>query len=208
MKGKNNMKKVSLIICVFLLAGLNSLEAKEAMTSKTHRLGMRAGVYSPRLHSNAVGADLELQFHAKIHENVDSGPSFGLFYRSLKNGDEVSNYFIVPLTFHFRVYPFSRGEGSGHHGWFSPYALVTAGYYFSMLANSNKINDTGIVIPEGLGGFGILAGAGIELGTLGLVTIPDFVWFIEATYRKCSMKSRRDYGLNLDGITLSMGARM
>lgn len=197
-----------LIIFLSMFSLVISVQAAENLDyGKSHRFGVRGGFYYPAVKAKALGFDLETQWNAKIHQNVDSGPKIGLFYRSIKNETEESDYIIVPITFTFRFYPLSRSADSTH-GWLAPYAMVNAGYYFSLLLESNKFNASDTIIPEGLGGFGFSGGIGLELGTLGIISIPDFVWFIEAQYRKASMDSRRNYALNLDGFTVSLGFRM
>lgn len=203
------MKKVSYLLVFLFFVSLNIVYCNDVNMDygKSHRLGFRSGVYFPSIKAKSMGLDFEAQFNAKIHQNVDSGPKFGLFFRQVSTAEETSTYVVVPLNFTFRFYPFSRTKDSTH-GWFAPYAAVDGGYYFSLLLDSNLINDNTVVIPEGLGGFGGAAGIGLELGTFGIVSIPDFLWFVEAQYRYAHMTSRRNYDLQLDGFTVSFGCRM
>ncbi|MFH1428175.1 MAG: hypothetical protein ABIH39_00350 [Candidatus Margulisiibacteriota bacterium] len=196
------MKKYTIIfLCLALLITFTvSASARE----QTHRLGFKAGLYSPTgEEENITGLEAEVQFDAIIHDNVDAGPHFGVFLKNVKgniSSTEDSKFIVVPVTFQFRFYPFYSEEKGATHGIIAPYLAVSAGYYFALLFESNSLDAH--KVPDGVGGFGGTAALGIDFG-FG----PSTAYFVELSYRRTGLRSMREYELDLDGYTFSIGGR-
>jgi hypothetical protein len=197
---KRGIYQISLIILLFFYSSTLIF----AQRNQTHRLGFKGGIFAPSVKSTHItGIELEAQFDAVIHPHVDAGPRFGLFIREIEDiaiNGEKSKFIIVPITFQFRFYPFYSDEKGATHGIIAPYLGASAGYYFALLTETNKLDVA--KVPDGLGGFGGNVCVGIDFG-FG----PSTAYFVELSYRKTGTRSQRGYELDLDGFTLSLGGR-
>lgn len=198
------MKSLSLLIVLVIAVLANPAFAER---NQTHRLGMKAGLYSPTgTKANLTGLEGELQFDAVIHEQVDAGPRIGVFLKTVDNRvspTENSKFLVIPLTFQFRFYPIPSDQPGNTHGVMAPYVAGSAGYYLALLYQSNSLDNQVSMVPEGIGGIGGTLALGCELG-IGRNT----AYFVELAYRRTGeIKSMRGYSMDLDGYTFCIGAR-
>jgi hypothetical protein len=213
------MKKVISSLIVFVLAtGFLSLYAASALTKdesnivfslaqrKSYRLGLRGAILSPTDTINVSkdsSFDLGLEFDAKLNENFDCGPRFGIISKKLQNtgGSVNANYTAIKFGFGGRIYSMYWGEYGSTHGFFNLYFAAEGDYYIASKAFDIASLATNPSSLAGLGGYG---GVGLELA-FG----PNTGGFVEVGYQKTSIKdSTGNYALPLDGYVMAAGARL
>lgn len=189
---------------VSALEGEVKMQLKDFYTlanRKSYRLGIRGGIISPtdtiNLNKDST-FDFGLEFDAKMNENVDSGPRFGLISKKLKTGTTDASYLAVKFGFGGRIYVFYWGEMSSTHGFFNAYVGGTIDYY-----NASKTSEITAGSPPSFAGFGGYANTGIELA-FG----PNAGGFVEAGYQRTSIRSSDSQTLPLDGFIVQAGARL
>lgn len=171
---------------------------------KTYRLGLRAAIISPtdniNIDKNST-LDLGLEFDAKLNENLDTGPRFGIISKKLQVGSSIdANYTLLKFGYGGRIYTMYWGEYGSSHGFFNLYINGEVDYY-----TANKTSDiTSLVTnPASFAGFGGYGGVGLELA-FG----PNTGGYVEAGYQKTSIKSANNDKLPLDGYVVALGARL
>ncbi len=172
---------------------------------KSYRLGLRGGIISPtdniNVNKNST-FDLGLEFDAKLNENFDTGPRFGIISKALKVGSTVdANYTAIKFGFGGRIYTMYWGEYGSTHGFFNLYLALEGDYY-----TVSKTSDIASLAsnPSSFAGVGGYGGVGVELA-FG----PNTGGFVEAGYQKTSIKDSS--GANefpLDGFVVAAGARL
>ncbi|MBI5078563.1 hypothetical protein HZB08_00885 [Candidatus Saganbacteria bacterium] len=171
---------------------------------KSYRLGLRGSVISPTDSINVnkdSTMDFGLEFDAKLNENFDNGPRFGIVSKKLKVGSTIdANYTAMKFGFGGRIYMLYWGEYGSTHGFFNLYAAGEADYY-----TVNKAADiTNLATnPPSFAGMGVYGGIGVELA-FG----PNTSGFVEAGYQKTNIKSSSNDELPLDGYVVATGARL
>ncbi|MFH1826355.1 MAG: hypothetical protein ABH823_03600 [bacterium] len=145
---------------------------------KTYRLGIRAGYISPTASTVSSAYDVTLEFDAKLNENLDTGPRFGLAYYQVTGSDAVS---VAKIGYGARMYLTYWGDYGSSHGFVNVYIDGQADYY------------TG----QNVSGFGGYGGAGLELA-FG----PNATGYACAAYQKISGE------VPLDGILIQVGTRL
>src|SRR3989338_6325321 len=92
---------------------------------KTYRLGVRGGLISPsdtvNLNKDST-LDFGLEFDAKLNENLDSGPRFGIVSKKLLTGASDASYMALKFGYGARIYFLYWGEYGSTHGFFNAYA--------------------------------------------------------------------------------------
>jgi len=213
------MKKIAVITsALFIFSCFLGLYAASALTKeeanivyslaqrKSYRLGLRAAILSPTDTINVSkdsSFDLGFEFDAKLNENFDCGPRFGIISKKLQNtgGTVNANYTAIKFGFGGRIYTMYWGEYGSTHGFFNLYFAAEGDYYIA-----NKASDVTSLAtnPSSLAGMGGYGGVGLELA-FG----PNTGGFVEAGYQKTSVKdSTGNYELPLDGYVLAAGARL
>jgi hypothetical protein len=211
-------KAISFLIVLGVSAGFLSFFAADALTKeeanivfsmaqrKSYRLGLRAAILSPTDTVNVSkdsAFDLGLEFDAKLNENFDCGPRFGIISKKLQNtgGTINANYTAIKFGFGGRLYTMYWGEYGSTHGFFNLYVAAEGDYYIASKGSDIASLATNPSSLAGMGGYG---GVGIELA-FG----PNTGGFVEAGYQKTSVKdSTGNYELPLDGYVLAGGARL
>ncbi len=136
------MKKVfSVVIMLAVFSGVFSFCAAGALTQeesnivyslaqrKSYRLGLRGGIISAtdtiNVSKNST-FDLGLEFDAKLNENFDTGPRFGIISKKLQNtsGTVDANYTAIKFGFGGRIYTMYWGEYGSTHGFFNLYLAL------------------------------------------------------------------------------------
>lgn len=192
---------------VFALEGQATISAKDLYSlsqRKTYRLGLRGGIISPTDNINVnkdSTFDVGLEFDAKLNENVDSGPRFGVISKKLKVGTTVdANYTALKFGFGGRLYTMFWGETGSSHGFFNLYLNGEVDYFAVSKAGDVTSLVTNPSTFAGLGGYG---GVGVELA-FG----PNSGGYVEAGYQKTSIKSAANDEFPLDGYVVAAGARL
>jgi hypothetical protein len=204
-----------LSVCVF--SGVLSFAAAKALTKdeanivfslaqrKSYRLGLRGALLSPTDSisvSKDSTIDLGLEFDAKLNENFDCGPRFGLISKKLNNtgGTVNANYTAIKFGFGGRIYTMYWGEYGSTHGFFNLYIAAEGDYY-----TVNKSSDVTSLAtnPSSFAGLGGYGGVGVELA-FG----PNTGGFAEVGYQKTSIKSSSNEEFPLDGYVAAVGARL
>jgi len=211
------MKKVvSFLIALSLCTGFLSLYAADALTKdeanivyslaqrKSYRLGLRLGMISPTdtINVNKDSTfDLGLEFDAKLNENLDTGPRFGIVTKKLQTAVLGGNYSIIKFGYGGRIYAMYWGEYGSSHGFFNLYVNAEGDFYTANRSSDLSGLASGPSTFAGMGGYG---GVGIELA-FG----PNTGGFVELGYQKTSIKdSTGNAELPLDGYVLAAGARL
>ncbi|MFA4844376.1 MAG: hypothetical protein WC632_05450 [Candidatus Margulisiibacteriota bacterium] len=213
------MKKVvSFLIALSLCTGFLSLYAADALTKdeanivyslaqrKSYRLGLRASIISPTDNiqvSKDAAYDLGLEFDAKLNENLDTGPRFGLIGKKLNNGTSVNaNYTAIKFGYGGRIYTMYWGEYGSSHGFFNLYITGQVDYY--VVNKTSDITSGGALTnPSAFAGIGGYGGVGVELA-FG----PNTGGFIEAGMQRISVKATAGEEFPLDGYVIATGARL
>lgn len=171
---------------------------------KSYRLGIRGGVISPTDTVNVnkdSTFDFGLEFDAKLNENFDNGPRFGIITKKLKVGSTIdANYTAVKFGFGGRMYLMYWGDYGSTHGFFNLYVGGEGDYY---IANKSSDVTSLSTNPASLSGLGGYANVGVELA-FG----PNTGGFVEAGYQRTSIKDSSGNKLPLDGYVVATGARM
>ena len=213
---KNSCVVAFLVLC-FLVFGVLLLPAKaevkvgEAIVSvkdlfsmanrKSYRLGLRAAMISPtdNLNINKDSTfDLGLEFDAKLNENLDVGPRFGLISRKLQTGAINASYTAIKFGFGGRMYLAYWGDYGSTHGFVNAYVAGSGDYYIA-----NKGDAVVATSPSSFAGLGVYGGAGIEFA-FG----PNTGGYAEVGYQKTNIKSSDNQKLPLDGYIAAVGARL
>ena len=172
---------------------------------KSYRLGLRGGIISPtdtiNVDKNST-FDLGLEFDAKLNENLDTGPRFGLISKKLQNtgGTVNANYTAIKFGFGGRIYTMYWGEYGSTHGFFNLYLALEGDYYTVSKTSDITSLATNPSSFAGVGGYG---GVGIELA-FG----PNTGGFVEAGYNKTSIRSSSNEEFPLDGYVVAAGTRL
>lgn len=214
------MKKVvGFLVVLSLCAGFLGLGQADALTKdeasivyslaqrKSYRLGLRAAVISPTDSiqvSKDSALDLGLEFDAKLNENLDTGPRFGLISKKLQNNDGTvnANYTAVKFGFGGRLYTMYWGEYGSSHGFFNLYVAGQFDYY--VVNKSSDITSGGALTnPSAFAGLGGYGGVGLELA-FG----PNTGGFVEAGVQRTSIKATTGEKFPLDGYMIAVGARL
>jgi len=171
---------------------------------KSYRLGVRGGIISPtdtiNLNKDST-FDFGLEFDAKLNENLDNGPRFGIISKKLKVGSTIdANYMAIKFGFGSRVYLLYWGDYGSTHGFFNLYVGGEVDYF-----TANKTSDVTSLAtnPSSFAGFGGYGNVGVELA-FG----PNTGGFVEAGYQRTSVKDSNNNKLPLDGYVVAAGARM
>ncbi|MFH1386362.1 MAG: outer membrane beta-barrel protein [bacterium] len=209
------MKKVLTLLAVFVLSlaaivpayaieGTSTVSTKDLLAmsqKKSYRLGVRLSMISPNrdvLATKTTAYDLGLEFDARLNQNLDTGPRFGLSSFNNDQGTTLNaTYSILRFGYGARMYVLSWGDSSAH-GIANLYLDAEANYYTANKSSEVKLNS-----PSSFAGFGAQIGTGIEFG-LG----PDTGAFAQINYLRTSIKDSSGNSLPLDGFILAAGARM
>ncbi len=209
-------KMMSVVVALAVFSCFLSFFAASALTKeeagivyslaqrKTYRLGLRAGIISPTDNINVnkeSSFDLGLEFDAKLNENLDTGPRFGIVSKKLQTSALGGSYTALKFGYGGRIYMMYWGEYGSTHGFFNLYVNGEIDYY-----TANKSSDiAGLTSgPSSLAGMGGYGGLGVELA-FG----PNTGGFVEAGYQKTSIKdSTGNNELPLDGYIIAAGARL
>ncbi|OGC11658.1 hypothetical protein A3K48_04080 [candidate division WOR-1 bacterium RIFOXYA12_FULL_52_29] len=193
------------IIAIEGTATIASKDFYSLAQRKTYRLGIRGCLLSPTDNVNVdknSAFDFGLEFDAKLNENLDTGPRFGLILnKKLQIGSSVdATYTLVKFGYGARIYTMYWGEYGSSHGFFNLYVNAEVDYY-----TGNKVSETTALAtnPSSFAGMGILGGAGIELA-FG----PNTSGYAEVGYQKTSIKDANSVELPLDGYVLAAGVRL
>jgi hypothetical protein len=189
---------------VWAIEGTTTIKTSDLLSlanRKTYRLGIRLSMISPNkdiLISKDTTMDLGLEFDAKLNENLDTGPRFGLC--SFKNNQAGFNatYTVMRFGYGARIYVASWGEYTSSHGLLNAYLEAEANYY-----TANKANEVTLSAPSTFAGFGGNVGAGIEMA-FG----PNTGVFAQVDYSRTSIKDSANNSLPLDGFILAAGTRL
>src|SRR3989338_1725332 len=124
------MKKVLLIMLVvslmlgsmmlgkpmMALEGTSTIKTQDLYSlsqRKTYRLGLRGSFLSPTdsINLNKESAfDFGLEFDAKLNENLDTGPRFGIASKKLQTTLASANYTAMKFGYGARIYTMYWGE--------------------------------------------------------------------------------------------------
>jgi hypothetical protein len=143
--------------------------------------------------------DFGLEFDAKLNENLDTGPRFGVC--SFKNNQGAAlnaTYTVIRFGYGARIYVLSWGEYTSSHGPLNAYLAGEANYY-----TANKANEVTLNSPSSFAGFGGNVGAGLEMA-FG----PNTRVFAQVDYSRTSIKDSNSNSLPLDGYILAAGTRL
>src|SRR3989338_11601638 len=173
------MKRIfAVLIVLAVFSGCLSFYAASALTKeeagvvfslaqrKSYRLGLRGGIISPTDNINVdknSTFDLGLEFDAKLNENLDTGPRFGLISKKLQNtgGTVNANYTAIKFGFGGRLYTMYWGEYGSTHGFFNLYLAAEGDYYTVSKTSDITSLATNPSSFAGVGGYG---GGGIGVG--------------------------------------------
>lgn len=206
-------KTICFLIALFAFSGSLSFLAATALTKeeagivyslanrKSYRLGLRGAIISPTDNINLSKDstfDLGLEFDAKLNENLDTGPRFGVISKKLNSSTVNANYTAIKFGFGGRIYTMYWGEYGSTHGFFNLYVALEGDYY--VVNKSSDISGTNPSQFAGLGGYG---GVGIELA-FG----PNTGGFVEAGYQKTSIKDSSNVEFPMDGYVVAAGTRL
>ncbi|MFA6169286.1 MAG: hypothetical protein WCW67_08130 [Candidatus Margulisiibacteriota bacterium] len=193
---------------VCAIEGSATIAAKDLYSlaqRKTYRLGLRGCLLSPTDNVNVSKdsvLDFGLEFDAKLNENLDTGPRFGIVLnKKLKLGATVdASYTLVKFGYGARIYTMYWGEYGSSHGFFNLYFNAEVDYY-----TGNKVSEVTAMAtnPSSFAGLGGYGGVGIELA-FG----PNTSGFGEVGYQKTSIKDANNVELPLDGYVLAAGVRL
>lgn len=196
---------------LLILPAYSEVKAGEAIVSvkdlfsmanrKSYRLGLRAAIISPTDNVNLnkdSTMDIGLEFDAKLNENIDSGPRFGIISKKLQTGTTTASYTAIKFGFGGRMYLAYWGDYGSTHGFINAYVAGSVDYYIASKASEVTLNA-----PASFAGLGAYGGAGVELA-FG----PNTGGFAEAGYQKTSIKSTDNQVLPLDGFVVAVGARL
>ncbi|MBU1617332.1 MAG: hypothetical protein KKF06_06155 [Candidatus Margulisbacteria bacterium] len=193
---------------ILAIEGTATIAAKDLYNlaqRKTYRLGIRGCLLSPTDNVNVSKDstfDLGLEFDAKLNENLDTGPRFGLILnKKLQLGSSVdATYTLVKFGYGARIYTMYWGEYGSSHGFFNLYISAEIDYY-----TGNKVSDgTPLATnPSSFAGLGGNAGVGVELA-FG----PNTGGYAEVGYQRTSIKDTNNVELPLDGYILAAGVRL
>ena len=214
------MKRIfAVLIVLAVFSGCLSFYAASALTKeeagvvfslaqrKSYRLGLRGGIISPTDNINQLkdaSYDLGLEFDAKLNENLDTGPRFGLISKKLQNagGTVNANYTAVKFGFGGRIYTMYWGEYGSTHGFFNLYVALEGDYY-TVNKSSDVATGGTLTNPSQFAGMGGYGGLGVELA-FG----PNTGGFVEVGYNKTSIKDSTGVEFPLDGYVLAAGTRL
>ena len=169
---------------------------------KSYRLGLRGSILSPTkdvLVTKDSSFDFGLEFDAKLNENLDVGPRFGL--ASFKNNQGAAinaTYTVMRFGFGARVYAMYWGDYGSTHGFANLYFNGEANYY-----TANKGDAVAASSPSSYSGIGGQVGVGLEFA-FG----PSTGAFVQADIIRTSIKDSSGTQLPLDGYLISSGVRM
>jgi len=189
---------------VWAIQGTATISAKDLYSlaqRKTYRLGIRGSILSPIkdiLVTKDSSFDLGLEFDAKLNENLDTGPRFGIMsFKSNTTGYNAS-YSVLRFGYGARIYVMYWGEYGSTHGFVNAYLNAEANYYTASKASEVTLNS-----PPSFAGLGGMVGGGVELA-FG----PNTGAFAEVDYQRTSIKSTDGQSLPLDGYIVAAGARL
>lgn len=212
------MKKIIIVVVIvlFLLApmvlcssafgieGTATVSVKDLFNManrKSYRLGLRAAMISAsddvNLNKDST-LDFGLEFDAKLNENLDVGPRFGLVSKKLLTGVTDASYTAIKFGFGGRMYLMYWGDYGSTHGFANAYIAGEGDYYIA-----NKSSAIIATSPSSFAGIGVYGGAGIELA-FG----PNTGGYAEVGYQRTSIKSSDSQRLPIDGLVLAAGARL
>lgn len=187
------------------VSGTSTIATKDLFSlasRKTYRLGLRVGMLSPTkdvLVTKDSTYDFGLEFDAKLNENLDTGPRFGLCsFKNNQGGSINATYTVLRFGYGARIYVLSWGEYSSTHGFANAYLEAEANYY-----TANKATEVTLNSPSAFAGFGGNVGAGIELA-FG----PNTGVFAQLDYSRTSIKDSNNNSLPLDGYIVAAGTRL
>lgn len=189
---------------VYAIEGTATIKASDLTAlavRKTYRLGLRLSMISPTkdvLLAKDAAYDLGLEFDAKLNENLDTGPRFGVCSFKNKQAGFDATYTVMRFGYGARIYVLSWGEYSSTHGFANAYVEAEANYY-----TANKATEVTISSPSSFAGFGGNVGAGIELA-FG----PNTGVFAQIDYSRTSIKNSSNNSLPLDGYIVAAGTRL
>lgn len=202
---------VLVFVSSFILPAFSEIQAGQAVVSvkdlfsmanrKSYRLGLRAAIISPSDNINLnkdSTMDFGLEFDAKLNENIDAGPRFGIVSKKLQTGATNASYTAIKFGFGGRMYLAYWGDYGSTHGFINAYVAGSVDYYIASKASEVTLNS-----PASFAGLGAYGGAGVELA-FG----PNTGGFAEAGYQKTSIKSTDNQALPLDGFIVAVGARL
>lgn len=211
------MKKIFSFLAVFVLGltaavpayaieGTSTVKTQDLLAmsqKKSYRLGLKVSMISPTkdtLVTKTAAYDFGLEFDARLNQNLDTGPRFGISSFVNNQGAALdATYSILRFGYGARMYVLSWGDSSAH-GIANLYVAGEANYYAANKASEMATIGTS---PSSFAGFGAQVGTGIEFG-LG----PDTGAFAQIDYLRTSIKDNASHLLPLDGFALSAGARM
>ncbi|MBI5700829.1 hypothetical protein HZC34_03150 [Candidatus Saganbacteria bacterium] len=170
---------------------------------KSYRLGLRAGIISPTDNINVnkdSTFDLGLEFDAKLNENLDVGPRFGIISKKLatSSGSVNDSYTAIKFGFGGRMYLAYWGDYGSTHGFVNAYVAAEGDYYIA--SKSTAVVAAAPASFAGIGGYG---GAGVEFA-FG----PNTGGYAEVGYQRTSIKATDNSELPLDGYIAAGGARL
>jgi hypothetical protein len=189
---------------VWAIEGTTTLKTSDLLSlanRKTYRLGVRLSMISPSkdvLLSKDSTYDLGLEFDAKLNENLDTGPRFGLCTFKNNQAGFNANYTVMRFGYGARIYVLSWGEYTSSHGLANVYLEGEANYY-----TANKANEVTLGAPSTFAGFGGNIGAGVEMA-FG----PNTGVFAQLDYSRTSIKDSNSNSLPLDGFIIAAGTRL
>jgi hypothetical protein len=189
---------------VWAIQGTATISAKDLYSlaqRKTYRLGLRGSMLSPTkdiLVTKDSSFDFGLEFDAKLNENLDTGPRFGICSFKSNTGGYNASYSVLRFGYGGRIYVMYWGEYGSTHGFVNAYLNAEADYYTASKASEVTLNS-----PPSFAGLGGMVGGGVELA-FG----PNTGAFAEVDYQRTSIKSTDGQSLPLDGYIVAAGARL
>jgi hypothetical protein len=190
---------------VWAIEGTTTMKTSDLLSlagRKTYGLGLRLSMLSPTkdiLVSKDSTIDFGLEFDAKLNENLDTGPRFGVCTFKNNQGSSLNaTYTVIRFGYGARIYVLSWGEYTSSHGPLNAYLDAEANYY-----TANKASEVTLSSPSSFAGFGGNIGAGLEMA-FG----PNTRVFAQLDYSRTSIKDGNSNSLPLDGYIVAAGTRL